>query len=81
MPIGYELNDKWQAWIKAGCLASEMESATLYIVCQILGLKSGCVLNVVWNQEREKKGLENPKALDTSDAIKTAVEAVRLLIG
>jgi len=80
MPIGYELNDKWSAWVKAGCLASEMESATLYIVGQILGLKTGCVLNVVWNQEREKKGLDNPKSLDTSNAIKTAVEAIRLLM-
>src|SRR5215469_7646669 len=26
MPAGYELKDKWEAWIKAGCLASEMES-------------------------------------------------------
>ncbi|MCL2248734.1 MAG: uridine phosphorylase [Oscillospiraceae bacterium] len=80
MPISYELNDKWQAWIKAGCLASEMESATLYIVAQILGVKAGCVLNTVWNQEREKKGLSNPKSHDTEQAIRTAVEAIRLLI-
>jgi len=80
MPIGYELKDKWDAWLKAGCLASEMESATLYIVAQILGVKSGCVLNTVWNQEREKKGLSNPKSHDTELAIKTAIEAVRVLI-
>jgi len=80
MPIGYELNDKWEAWLKAGCLASEMESATLFIVAQILGVKSGCVLNTVWNQEREKKGLSNPKSHDTELAIRTAVEAVRVLI-
>ena len=52
MPAGYELKDKWGAWVKAGCLASEMESSTLYIVSQILGARAGCVLNVVWNQER-----------------------------
>jgi len=80
MPLGYELKDKWQAWIKAGCLASEMESATLYIVAQILGAKAGCVLNVVWNQERAAKGLSNPEVHDTEIAIRTAVEAVRLLI-
>ncbi|MCL2805164.1 MAG: nucleoside phosphorylase [Treponema sp.] len=39
MPIGYELNDKWNAWVKAGCLASEMESAALFIVSQILGAR------------------------------------------
>jgi len=81
MPVGYELKDKWDAWLKAGCLASEMESAALYIVCQILGARAGCVLNVVWNQEREAAGLENPRCLDTDAAIRTAVEAVRILIG
>ena len=80
MPIGYDLKQKWQAWVMAGCLASEMESAALYIVTQTLGAKAGCVLSVVWNQEREAKGLSNPKVHDTSPAIKTAVEAVRLLI-
>jgi uridine phosphorylase len=80
MPIGYDLNDKWDAWIKAGCLASEMESATLYIVSQILGARAGCILNVVWNQEREKAGLENPRCHDTEPAIKTAIEAIRILL-
>jgi len=80
MPAGNELKDKWQAWIKAGCLASEMESAALYIVAQVLGLKAGCVLSVVWNQEREAKGLGNKEVHDTTLAIRVAVEAVRLLI-
>ncbi|MDR1803848.1 MAG: uridine phosphorylase [Treponema sp.] len=80
MPSGYELMEKWNAWIKAGCLASEMESATLYIVSQILGARAGCVLNVVWNQERARNGLDNPNSHDTTLAIKTAVEAVRILI-
>ena len=80
MPIGYELMKKWDAWIKAGCLASEMESATLYIVSQILGARAGCVLNVVWNQERARNGLDNPNSHDTTLAIKAAVEALRILI-
>jgi len=80
MPIGYELKDKWQAWVKAGCLASEMESATLYIVAQILRVRAGCVLNVVWNQERAAKGMSNPEVHDTDIAIRTAVEALRVLI-
>ena len=43
MPAGYELMSKWDAWIKAGCLASEMESAAVFIVSQILGMRAGCV--------------------------------------
>jgi len=80
MPSGYDLMEKWEAWKKAGCLASEMESAALYIVSQILGARAGCVLCTVWNQEREKAGLDNPNCHDTTNAIKTAVEAVRILI-
>ncbi|MCL2820251.1 MAG: uridine phosphorylase [Oscillospiraceae bacterium] len=80
MPAGEDLIRNWNAWIKAGCLASEMESASLYIVAQTLGAKAGCVLNVVWNQEREAKGLSNPQSHDTTLAIKTAVEAVRILM-
>jgi len=57
-----------------------MESAALFIICQILGARAGCVLNVVWNQEREKAGMSNPHCHDTEAAIKTAVEAVRMLI-
>jgi len=80
IPAGYELEQKWQAWLKAGCLASEMESAALFIVGQVLRVRTGCVLNVVWNQEREKAGLDNPHSHDTTLAVKTAVEAIRLLI-
>jgi uridine phosphorylase len=80
MPAGYELMNKWEAWIKAGCLASEMESSTLYIVSQVLGARAGCVLNVIWNQERERKGMSNPHCHDTSLAIQAAVEAVRILM-
>jgi len=80
MPVGEDLKKDWRAWIKAGCLASEMESAALYTVAQVLRVKAGCVLNVVWNQEREAKGLSNPKCHDTTLAIKTAVEAIKVLI-
>ena len=80
MPVGYELKDKWNAWIGANCLASEMESSTLYIVCQILRAKAGCVLSVVWNQERARLGMSNPEVHDTTRAIRTAVEAIRIMI-
>ncbi len=80
MPVSYELNNKWQAWIKAGCLASEMESAALFVVSSVLRARAGAVFTVVWNQEREKAGLPNPESHDSTPSIKTAVEAVRSLI-
>lgn len=80
MPAGYELKQKWEAWIKAGCLASEMESATLFIVAQVLRARAGCVLSTVWNQERARQGLSNPECHDPERAIRASVEAVRLLM-
>lgn len=79
MPMAARLQQNWQAWLLAGCLASEMESAALYITCQVLGVKAGCILNTAWNQERQRLGLDNPRSDDTSTAIKAALEAVRLL--
>ena len=80
MPVNYELQNKWNAWLKLGCLASEMESAALFIVASYLKVKVGSIFLVVANQEREKRGLENPVAHDTELAIKTAVEAINNLI-
>ena len=36
MPVSYELLNKWEAWKRMGCKASEMESAALFIVAQHL---------------------------------------------
>lgn len=80
MPVSYELENKWEAWKKLGCLASEMESAALFVVSSFLRVKTGSVFLTVANQEREKQGLENPVVHDTDKAIKTAVEALKILI-
>lgn len=78
-PVGYELINKWEAWKKMGCLASEMESAALFIVASSLGVKVGSVFLTVANQERERAGLDNPVIHDTDCAIRTAIEAIKLL--
>lgn len=80
MPVNYELLNKWEAWKKLGCLASEMESAALFIVASTLNVKAGSVFLTVANQEREKQNLENPVVHDTDSAIKTAIEALKILI-
>ncbi|WFR55569.1 uridine phosphorylase [Anaerocolumna sp. AGMB13025] len=79
-PVSYELTDKWQAWLRLGCLASEMESAALFVVGSYLRVRVGSVFLVVANQEREKKGLSNTQVHDTEAAIKVSVNAIRNLI-
>ena len=80
MPVSYELLQKWEAWLRMGCKASEMESAALFIVGQFLKVRVGSCFLVVANQEREKRGLPNAQEHDTEIAIKAAVEALRVLI-
>ena len=80
MPVSYELLNKWEAWKRLGCLASEMESAALFVVASALGVRAGSVFLVVANQEREREGLSNPVVHDTDLAIRTGIEAVRRLI-
>lgn len=80
MPVSYELENKWEAWIKAGALCSEMETASLYTVSSFLRLKAGAVLLVVWNQEKEKEGLHEEHSFDFDREIKVAVKAIEKLI-
>ncbi len=79
-PVSYELLNKWEAWKQLGCLASEMESAALFVVAAGLRVRAGACMLTVANQEREKLGLENPVVHDTDAAIQVAVDAVRKLI-
>lgn len=79
-PVSYELMSKWEAWLRLGCKASEMESAALFIVASYLGVRCGSNFLVVANQEREKLGLDNPVVHDTDAAVKVGVEALRILI-
>lgn len=80
MPVSYELLNKWNAWKKLGVLASEMESATLFVVAAALGARCGSVLNVIWNQERKAAGYNEPDDFDTDRGIRVAVEALKKLI-
>ena len=82
MPTEKHLCEQWEAWKRLGVLASEMESSTLYVVGASLGIKTGSVFLCVWNQERFAAGMDDSsnETHDTEKAIKTAVEAVRLLI-
>ena len=80
MPVSYELLNKWEAWKRLGVLASEMESAALFVAANALGVRCGSCFHVVWNQEREAAGLDQAESMDTSAAIDVGIEALKLLI-
>ena len=79
-PVSYELMNKWQAWLRMGCKASEMESAALFIVANYLGVRCGADFLVMGNQERQELGLDNPIVHDTDVPVKVAIEAMREMI-
>ena len=79
-PVSYELKAKWESWKRLGVLASEMESAALFVVADALGCRCGSCFHVIWNQEREAAGLDQNMSEDTSAAVRVGVEAMKLLI-
>ena len=79
-PVYYELQAKWESWKRLGVKASEMESAALFVVAAALGCRCGSCFHVIWNQEREAAGLDQKMSENTSNSVKVAVEALKLLI-
>ena len=75
-----ELEAKWEAWKRLGVLASEMESAALFVVADALGCRCGSCFHVIWNQEREAAGLDQTMNEDTSAAVRVAVEGLKRII-
>lgn len=81
MPICHTLLDHWQAWKAAGALASEMESAALFIVAAARHVRCATVLQMLWNQEREQVIRDDAHAEnDMTHAVETAVHAMTAAI-
>lgn len=81
MPVASRLQERWQAWVQAGCLASEMETAALYTVARALpGAKVAALFTVLWNQERAAKGYQDQPWHDNGRAIATVKAALALRI-
>ena len=80
MPTAQTLKNNWDAWLKCGALASEMETAALFIVGSIRRVRVGSVLAVMGNQTRREKNLYDEIIYDTDYAIKIAIDAMKLLI-
>lgn len=79
-PVYYELQQKWESWRRLGVLASEMESAALFVVAAALGVRCGSCFHVIWNQERERLGMEMPMTEDTAGTVRVGIEAMKAII-
>lgn len=68
MPVGQDLQDRWNAWVQGGVMCSEMEASTLLVVARFLGKRAGGVMIAGGTHD----GL--------TTLLGTAVDAVRVLI-
>ena len=80
MAVDKELLYKWDSYIKAGCLASEMESATLFAVGAAKNVRTGAAMLVLHNQERIKNNINDPKDYTGEEAIDLIIESIKVLI-
>ena len=77
MPVESMLKERWEAYLRAGCLTSEMECATLFSVGIARHVRVAAVITAIWNVERTQKGLSNPVTEDTTKAIRCVIETIR----
>jgi uridine phosphorylase len=81
MPVQTELENRLTAWMAAGVLCSEMEAATVLTVSRIRGKRAGCVALINSNRSLPlPEPDELAKRRDLDPLIRTAVEAVKILI-
>lgn len=80
MPVANRLLDQWNAWKRLGVLASEMESASLFVVAAALGVRCGAAFHTVWNQERQAVGIHEPENQNTDPVIRLGIQTLKNLI-
>lgn len=80
MPVSAKLLEKWEAWKRLGVLASEMESAALFVAANALNVRIGSCFSTVWNQERRTLGMDDSECHDPENAIVLAADAIKKLI-
>jgi uridine phosphorylase len=76
MPVSDYLLSRWDAWVKGGTLCAEMESATLFTLGAIYGLRTGSIVLIAMNQGRPELG----SVSEVGPMIATAINALQILI-
>jgi uridine phosphorylase len=81
MPVADQLLSRWKAWTTGGVLCSEMEAAAIFVVSSVLKKRAGGIMLVVGDEElRPLPPEEHARQRDLGPLIRTAIEAVKILI-
>ncbi|MBI2242471.1 MAG: nucleoside phosphorylase [Nocardioides sp.] len=78
MPVGPRLRDRWEAWVGGGAICSEMETAALYVVAAVLGVRAGAVVAIHPLDDGRPAQLGGPAPLDV--LIDAAVDGMAALM-
>jgi uridine phosphorylase len=79
-PLQHRIGESWQAWARAGCVAVEMEAATVLAVAAVRRVRAGAVLAVIDRAGAGMAGMPDAHRLPLDAAIGTAVGGLRRLI-
>jgi uridine phosphorylase len=77
LPMSEKWSESWKVWRRCGVLATSMESAAIYVISSIKGLRAGEVLAIVGLAYKDHPVLDKKKGID--EAIQVAIEAVKIL--
>ncbi|OGO20472.1 MAG: uridine phosphorylase [Chloroflexi bacterium RBG_16_48_8] len=80
MPVSDQLHKRWKAWVEGGAICSEMESAAIFILSSIHRKRAGGVMMMVGAGSGLPKTEEEKVLFHGDRAIRTAIEAVKILI-
>ena len=80
MPVAGRLKERWDAWVKGGCLVSEMECATLFLVASTRRVRAGGVMMIMGHHDFTPMTEEEKEASQIGHLIPTAIEGMRRVI-
>jgi uridine phosphorylase len=79
-PLEARIRASWEAWTRAGCVAAEMETATVLTVAAVRRMRAGAVLAVIDSPSQGLDGMPEPSRLPLEPVIEVAVGGLRRLI-
>jgi uridine phosphorylase len=74
------LQGSLEEWRRLNVLNYEMEAATLFVMCNALGLRAGCVAGVAAQRTRSESVALDQLQMSEENAIRVAAKAVEILI-
>jgi uridine phosphorylase len=76
LPLAAHNDQMWQAWYRSNVLATSMETSALYVISSIKRVRAGEILAIIGLTYADQP---IAKKVGITEAIKTAIEAVKLL--